>query len=101
MSDLSDEAFVAWVKENGPFGMLDVSIRPWQECRRRAEAMLEERDAKIEELQAEITILKIFGERKAFEAGWKYADQMHKELDVEEGAIDEVYRAYQAAQEKA
>lgn len=88
MNNLSDEAF--WGCTDGM-----TRLQTWQEAKRRAEATLEfhrnQYDKDLLGLQMEILKLKE-RERKAFDwaAGWNGV-----------GTLDEAFRAYQAAQEKA
>jgi hypothetical protein len=92
MSELSDEAFDKFVCASDNFevpffgGCLGWAKMGWNECRRRAEEILEQE------------------RRKYFEGG---IDFLSKEdggegiAEFREEWIDEAYRAYQAAQEKA
>jgi hypothetical protein len=80
-NDLSDEAFWEWRKTAHNFTRIsNACLEGWQECRRRAEAMIEER------------------ERKAFEAGtitgakMVYCDDKAHRMEVKEND----WRAYQA-----
>jgi hypothetical protein len=82
MNDLSDEAFWTW-EFDIHMGQGKDALCGWKECRRRAEAMLAER------------------ERKAFEAG--RMSVLTKEGYERDNPkyCEEDFSAYQAAQEKA
>lgn len=45
-NDLSDEAFWKWVIDTFEFTANKPTWQEWQECRRRAEAIIEERERK-------------------------------------------------------
>jgi hypothetical protein len=79
MNDLSDEAWHEWCKSRGkprPF----IALETAQEWRRRAEAIIEER------------------ERDAYYAGMHAAFEALEDLFTEE-TCDRLYRAYQADME--
>jgi hypothetical protein len=73
-TDLSDEGYLEWVKESD--GIITYPRDAWNECRRRAEAMLEQE------------------RRKAFEAGWRSCDDEVNCMSMVEG-IAEAYREFQ------
>jgi hypothetical protein len=81
MSDLSDEAFDKFVCASNNFevpffgGRLGWAKMGWNECRRRAEAMLEQE------------------RRKAFEAGWR---DREKQISGTYPIREMAYRAFQA-----
>jgi hypothetical protein len=99
--DLSYEAFGEWCREHGITNRR-TARKAWQECRRRAEAMLEERDKEIAMLRGwKSSELKQFEEEKreaidlGFREGYEFSCTPEGQTRTFSQA-KEAYRAYQA-----
>jgi hypothetical protein len=105
ISDLSDEARQQWIIDNRGFGAHTAVVKAvWNECRRRAEAMLEQekthyRDNEIRWMNIVSKLKESLEQerRKAFEAGWR---DREKQISGTYPIREMAYRAFQAQQEK-